>query len=210
VGRGALTRCAAGLLLASSTAGTAFAFAQAPPEWNAKCGDVDCRVERVSKKWRLLDVKRARSALKLGYVSGGCYRGDGRATVTETVSTIEIALDEGLVVAMDTADGKFACTSELRSRQVVARLDGPIHGRRVLGGSPLERYIGPSRSTSDPDGRIIALAPRVLGLAAQDARMLLTRQHIEATGALRGRVVAQSPAPGKRVGRDGVRIDVSR
>jgi PASTA domain len=210
VGRGAVNRWTIGLLLASSTAGAAVALAQEPPEWNAKCGELDCRVERVISPWELRDVKRNRRAVKIVYESGGCLRRDGRATVTETSSSIKIAVDQGQVVAMDTPDGEFACTDELRFLSLVVRLSAPVGGRRVVGGPRSEFVDGPHRFTTAPGGRLIPLAPRVLGLAAQDARALLERQGIEATGARRGRVVSQSPAPGSRVGRGGVHLGVSR
>jgi hypothetical protein len=207
--RGAVTRCAIGLLLVSSTAGTALALGQEPPEYNAKCGELDCRIERVPSRWELLDVKRDRRALKIVYESGGCFQDDGRATVTETRSRIEIAVDQGLVVAMDTPDGDFACTSDLRFFNLIVRLDGPVAGRRVVGG-PRTKLAGMWSRAAERNGRLIPLAPRVLGLAAQDARKLLMQQGFEVTGPGRGRVVGQEPAPGKRVGRDGVRLTVSR
>jgi hypothetical protein len=208
VGRGAAIRWAVGLLAASSIAGTALALARQPPEWNAKCGDHKCRVERVASPWALVDVKRDRRALKLVYESGGCLRRDGHATVTETASSIEIAVDQGQVVAMDTPGGQFACTRELRYLRLVVRLDAPVGGRRVIGG-PRSKSVGWSRVATSPDGRVIQLAPRVLGLAAPDARALLRAQDIEPEGARRGRVVRQDPAPGKRVGRAGVRIEAA-
>jgi hypothetical protein len=210
VGRGAAIRLAVGLLVASSIAGTALALARQPPAWNAKCGDVDCRVERVSKEWRLLDVKRDRDALKLGYLSGGCFRGDARATVTETASTIEIAVDEGEVVAIDAPEQQPVCPADIRFGRLVVRLDAPVRGRRVLGSSPLEQFLVPSRFVESARGDMITLAPRVAGLAAPDARALLKAQIIAATGARRGRVVRQVPAPGKRIGRAGVRIAAAR
>jgi hypothetical protein len=57
---------------------------------------------------------------------------------------------------------------------------------------------------------MVPLAPRVLGLAARDARALLKAQNIPSAGARRGRVVRQDPAPGNRVGRAGVRIEAAR
>jgi hypothetical protein len=200
---------AAAVSLAAIAAGTAVATAQDPPEYNAKCGEFDCRIERVPSAWELLDVKRDRRAVKIVYRSGGCFQDDGRATVTETRSRIEIAVDQGKVVAMDTPDGDFACTSDLRFFTLIVRLDGPVGGRRVVGGPRADLAGGWSRS-AEQDGRIVALAPRVLGLAAQDARKLLRNQGIEVTGARSGRVVRQQPAPGKQVGRAGVRLQVSR
>ena len=120
--------------------------AQEPPEYNAKCGEIDCRVERVPKDWGLLDVKRDRSALKLGCVLGG------------------------------SAEGQF----------------------------------GSSRLRFGENGEVIQLAPRVLSLAAQDARALLKARGIGVAGPRQGRVVAQTPAPGRRMGRRGIRLEVSR
>jgi hypothetical protein len=209
VARGTAIRWTAGLLAASSSVGTALALAAQPPEWNAKCGELDCRVERVAGPWELVDVKRDRRALKLVYDSGGCMRRDGRATVTETATSIEISVDQGQVVAMDTPGGEFACTGELLLLPLVVRLDAPVAGRRVIGG-PRSQTVQWSRRTITPDGRGLPLAPRVLGLDAQDARALLKAQHITAAGARRGRVVRQVPAPGRRIGRAGVRLEAAR
>ncbi len=75
------------LILAAS----ASASAQDPPEFNAICGDTACRIERVPAKWQLLSVGSDSRMLKLVYESGGCRRGDGRATVHETQSRIRIS-----------------------------------------------------------------------------------------------------------------------
>jgi hypothetical protein len=198
------------VVAASLAVGGAVAFAQEPPEWNAKCGEYDCRVERVTSSWQLMDVTRDRRTLRLVYQSGGCLRGDGRATVTETRDRIEIAVDQGQVVAMDTPDGEFVCTADLQFLRLDVRLDGPVRGRRVAGAPRIEGFDFPSRTATLPGGRIVALVPRVLGLAARDARALLSRQGFEPHGARRGRVVAQTPAPGKRARRGVVRLVLSR
>jgi hypothetical protein len=196
------------VVAASLGVGVAVAVAQ-EPEWNAKCGEIDCRVERVASPWKLMDVTRDRRTLRLVYQSGGCLRRDGNATVTQTRDRIEIAVDQGQVVAMDTPDGEFACTRELLFLKLNVRLDRPVHGRRLAGGPQIDGIGFPSRATTLPGGRVVPLVPRVLGLAAQEARTMLSGQEFDVRGARRGRVVAQTPAPGKRARRGVVRL-VSR
>jgi hypothetical protein len=174
------------LLTVVTLAAPAVALGQ-EPEFNAKCGDVACRIERVPAKWQVLSVGRDLDRLKLVYESGGCRQGDGRATVRETASRIRIAVDEGEVVAIDTPDRRVACTRELRYRTLYVQLRHPVAGRRILGGP---------RSTGFFGQRV----PRVIGLAFQDARAVLHAQGLKVRrfGERSGPVAFQSPRPGKR------------
>ena len=54
------------------------------------------------------------------------------------------------------------------------------------------------------------MGPQDLTVEEVIGRIARSQQGIEGTDARRGRVVTQSPAPGKRVGRDGVHLGVSR
>jgi hypothetical protein len=179
---------------------SAVASGQEPPEFNARCGDVACRVERVPAKWQLVSVGRDLDRLKLGYQSGGCRRGDGRATVTETKSRIRIAVDEGEVVAIDTPDRQVTCTRELRYRTLYVQLDRRVAGRRILGGSALAVRLVSER------------VPRMIGLAFEDARAVLRRQGFEVRrfGQHTGAVAFQSPRPGRRAPDGTVGLTVGR
>jgi hypothetical protein len=167
--------------------------------YNAKCGEFDCRVEQVRSKWQLLDVKRDRRTLKLVYLSGGCLRGDGRVIVSETRSRIRLAVKQGQVVAINSPSGEVVCTDERRYVVLLAALRRPVGGRDVSGGPRIEDEILLNRTRTGRRGRVIALAPRVLGLAANDARTVLTSQgfRVGASGDRSGKVVAQDPAPGR-------------
>jgi PASTA domain-containing protein len=176
------------LTLAVVMAAPASASAQAPPEFNAKCGDIACRVERVPAKWQVVSVDSDSRTLNLVYESGGCRLGDGKATVTETRSRIRISVDEGKVVAIDTPDRQVVCTLEIRFRTLTVQLRHPVAGRPIRGDSPI---VGPAADR----------VPRVIDLAFEDARAALRSQGFRARrfAQRHGRVTFQSPAPGRRV-----------
>jgi hypothetical protein len=194
----------------SATLGTAVALADDPPEWNAKCGKLDCRVERVPAAWQLLSVSRDLRTLKLAYKSGGCLRGKGRARVTETASRIEIAIDQEKIVAIDTHGPVAYCPAIPIHRRLYVRLRSPIAGRPLEGG-PRSMDALHDR-TVGVDGRRVPLVPRVLDLSARDAREALMHQdfRVRRTGRRSGRVIAQSPRPGRRAARKIVRIQIGR
>lgn len=168
-------------------AAPAVASAQEPPEFNAMCGDIACRVERVPAKWQVMSVSSDSRTLALVYESGGCRREDGHATVTETVSRIQIAVDEGEVVAIDTPDGEFACPAILRYIKLNVRLRHTVAGRPIQGDSLI---VGPTPER----------VPRVIDLAFEDAHAALRSQgfHVRRFAQRHGRVTFQSPAPGRR------------
>lgn len=197
----------AALILAAS----ASAWAQDPPQFNAMCGDTACRVERVPAKWQLLSVGRDSRTLKLVYESGGCRRGDGRATVVATRSRIRISVDEGEVVALDTPDRQVVCPAILLYRKLSVALRRPVAGRRIVGG-PRIRDSGLVGRQVEEDGRLIPLAPRVIDLAFEDARAVLHSQDFKVRrfGARRGRVTFQSPRPGRRASNDTVGLTLGR
>jgi hypothetical protein len=191
------------LALAAATG----ASAQEPPEFNAMCGDIACRVERVPAKWQLLSVSSDARTLNLVYESGGCRREDGHATVTETGSRIQIAVDQGEVVAMDTPDGKFACPSNLIYARLRVHLEHWVAGRRIAGGPRIDDGFFTTYEVP-PSAR----APRVIGLSARDATIAL---HFGGFGARRfgqhsGTVAFQSPAPGRPDPDTSVHITVGR
>jgi hypothetical protein len=176
-------------------AAPAVASAQGPPEFNAMCGGIACRVERVPAKWQLLSVSSDARTLHLVYEGGGCLREDGHATVTETTARIQIAVDEGEVVAMDTPDGQFGCPANLSFVRLKVQLEHQVAGRRIVGGPRID--AGGVFKTYDVPP--FARAPRVIGLSARDATIALrfggfgARRFGERTGA----VAFQSPAPGR-------------
>jgi PASTA domain len=182
------------LVAAVCVAAPAVAPAQAPPEYNAMCGDIACRVERVPADWQLVSVSRDARTLYLAYESGGCRREDGHATVTETGSRIQIAVDEGEVVAMDTPDGQFGCPRNLSFVRLKVHLEHQVAGRRIVGGPRIHSgWYGRT-----PPG-FPSAPPRVIGLSARDATTALRSQgfHVRRFGARTGAVAFQSPAPGR-------------
>jgi hypothetical protein len=189
------------VLVLSATIGTAVASADGPPDWNAKCGGLDCRVERVPAAWQLLHVGRDLRSLKLAYESGGCLRGNGRARVTERASRIDIAVDQEEIVAIDAPNTGLYCSDILRPRSLHVRLRSRIAGRPLEGGP---RSREPLRNRS--------LVPRVLDLSTRDAREVLVRQgfKVRRTGRRSGRVIAQSPRTGRRARRNIVGITIGR
>jgi hypothetical protein len=84
--------------------------------------------------------------------------------------------------------------AEFRPVAAARRPPGAPSGGRILQVSRLD----------DRMGRQDATVEEVIG------RIARCQQGIEGTDARRGRVVSQTPSPGKRLGRDGVRLDVSR
>ena len=191
----------AGLLAAGALLLAPAASAQ-DPDFNAKCGALDCRVERVPAQWQLLAVGANGDRLKLVYESGGCRRGDGRATVTESAARIRIAVDEGEVVAIDTPDRQVICTADVRYRVLDVRLKRAVAGRPIVGGP---RVTGGSFNR-----RVIPLVPRVIDLSARDATRVLRSQGFDVRrfGKRTGRVAFQSPRPGRRApgGRVGITV----
>jgi PASTA domain-containing protein len=169
-------------------ASPAGASAQEPPEFNAKCGDLDCRVERVPAKWQVLSVDGNSRTLNLVYESGGCRLGDGKPTITETRTRIRISVDEGKVVAIDTPDRQVVCTLEIRYRRLTVQLRRPVAGRPIRGDSPI---VGPAAER----------VPRVIDLAFEDARAALRSQgfRVRRFAQRHGSVTFQSPAPGRVV-----------
>ncbi len=185
-------------LVVPAAAGTAMASAHDPPPFNAMCGDIACRVERVPARWQIVEAPDL-DHLKLVYESGGCRRGNGRARLTETRSRIQIAVDQEEVVAVDTPDGRPVCTQEIRYRVLHLSLKRRVAGRRIGGGPRIER--GLPRPTR---------VPRVLDLFADDARAALSSQgfRVKRIGPRSGPVAFQSPLPGKRTQRRTVRLSV--
>jgi hypothetical protein len=175
------------VLAVLALAAPAGAAAQEPPEFNAKCGDLDCRVERVPAKWQVRSIESDSRTLNLVYESGGCRLGDGKPTITETRSRIRISVDEGKVVAIDTPDRQVVCTLEIRYRTLRAQLRRPVAGRPIVGDSSIAAGVAPR-------------VPRVIDLAYEDARAALRSQgfHVRRFAQRHGPVTFQSPGPGRR------------
>jgi hypothetical protein len=186
-----------GVLILAVPAG---ASAQEPPPFNAQCGNLACRIERVAAKWQVLNVGRDSRTLTLVYESGGCRVGDGHAEVRETKSRIRIAVDEGEVVAIDTPDRQVVCTLEIRYRTLRVRLRRPVAGRRIVGDSPVAGGLS--------DGRV----PRLIDLAFVDAREVLHAKGFEVRrfGQRHARVTFQSPRPGSPAPEREVGLTVGR
>ena len=162
------------------------ATVQEPPDFNSRCGALECRVERVGAKWQVLGIGRDRRTLRLIYEFGGCKRGDARISVSGTRSQVRIALDVGEVVAIDAPDPRPVCTLVLYTATTRVRLDGAVAGRPIVGDT---RTVGAWNAPR---------VPRVVDLAFSDARAALRAQdfHVRRVGPRRGRVVSQTPGPG--------------
>jgi hypothetical protein len=132
--------------------------------------------------------------LVLVYESGGCRRRDGHATVTGTASRIQIAVDEGEVVAMDTPNGQFGCPRHLSFVRLRVHLEHSVAGRRIVGGPRIDDGLFKTYDVP-PSAR----APRVIGLSARDATIALRFGGFGARrfGEHSGPVAFQSPAPGR-------------
>jgi hypothetical protein len=188
-------------------AASAAASAHDPPEFNAMCGDVACRLERVPAEWQVLSVSSDARTLELIYESGGCRREDGRAAVTETAARIRIAVDVGEVVAMDTPDGRFACAQNLVYDRLNVHLRHRLAGRRITGGPRIDDDFFKTYDTPT-----FARAPRVIGLSARDATTALHFGgfRVHRFGERHGAVAFQSPAPGRPDPETTVHITVGR
>ena len=180
-------------------AAAASAAAQEPPEFNAKCGEFDCRVERVPARWQVLSVGEDSSTLKLVYRTGGCRLSDGHATVTAGSSRIRIRVDVGEVTAIDTPDRQVVCTQEIRYETLRVQLRRPVAGRPILGDSVIR-------------GGLARRVPRVIDLAFADARSALRGQgfRVRRYGQTSAPVTFQSPRPGRRAAKDTVGLTVGR
>jgi hypothetical protein len=193
--------------LAAALVASAFAAGGAPageqPAFNADCGGTPCRVESLPSRWEVLDVGPDLRTLTVMYESGNCWHGNALATARETSGRISVAVMQDRVVAMDTPDGSFACTADLRYRTTVLALRRRVDGRAIAG-SP---RIG--RGTLGRAPR----SPRVLDMRAADAARALRVQGLipQRVGRTRGPVTFQSPLPRKRLGaRRVVRLTVGR
>jgi len=160
---------------------------QEPPDFNARCGEQACRIERVPAKWQVLSVGRDRRTLRLAYEYGGCQRGDARVSLSGTGTRVRIALDVGEVVAIDAPDPRPVCTLVLYTSTAKVRLRHPVAGRPIVGDSAVL-------------GWRVRRVPRVIDLAFADARAALLLQdfHVRRAGPRRGRVVSQAPGAGVR------------
>ena len=200
----ALKRSGFAFLALSFAAGTGASLAAGPGEFNARCGDVACRVERVPAAWQLVAVDGELQLLKVVYRSGGCRRGNPRATVRGNAARIRITIDQEEVVALDTSEGTPVCTKELRYRNLNVLLKRPVGGRRIVGGPRLsdEELLFP----------VNGVVPRVIDLAAADARAVLDFLDfpVRVVGGRAGPVAFQSPLPGRRIRGRAVRLTVGR
>lgn len=182
-GRAALASLAAALALAALPAG-----AGAEQSWG-----------HAALSWSLVEAGPRERSLIVAFVFGGCERRPAGAAV-ETSTTVSVS-----VTAEEPQSPAIACPdfAEIATRSVP--LEVPLHGRRVLGGEPGDRFGIPMR----------AHVPRVIGLAPGDAAGVLEPPSVEgvslreAVRRVRGpvrlaRVVAQYPAPGAAVPADRV------
>jgi hypothetical protein len=126
--------------------------------------------------WAVLRVSPSGRVLVVQAVGGGCGH-DPRAIVTERSDAVEIHVQQ-----LAPADPDAICPMIARIDTMRVQLSRPIAGR------PLVRQS--LRSTTPA-----ATMPRVLGLAAADARFALRAQGLRVRADRHGTVRAQRPRP---------------
>lgn len=153
-----------------------------------------------------MEVSANGRTLTLAHDGGGC-RGEGRAGVRETEGSVVLT-----VLQQDLSEGADACTADLTISELPVRLRRPIGGRRIAGkGYGSLRHDVPLMRPAEK-GVIRQVAPRLVGLSAEDARRALRGQALTAQfiGGDEGRVVAQAPAPRRRLQTSTMRLRVTR
>jgi hypothetical protein len=150
-------------------------------------------------RWVLLEAGRGRQSLVIRYERPPCALRE-RVIVRESRGTISIRV-VGEVIADPEGEG-IACTADLAIPTRTVRLKRPIEGRRIKGAGAWAGRLGMgylTNSVPDPPHPDVALpgAPRLLGLAPGDAKLVLESQGFASMVTGRGRqVVAQDPRRG--------------
>jgi hypothetical protein len=159
--------------------------------------------------WRLISVSPTARSVPLQLYAGGCLHATAVPTVTETATAIDIHLRQREDVIDQPREG---CTAELRPASLVVVLPSPLAGRALVGSPPWPGSDIPLPADVLPmkpgDDVIRMRAPRVAGLAPQDAVLRLHRggwpvRILHRRGPRLGldRVVRQKPAAGAVVPR---------
>lgn len=141
--------------------------------------------------WALAGVSRdGRALLVQPGLWGGCDQGPPRVRATETASEIAI---EVVVREPEGVEAMICPAIAGLSPRVRVALRAPVDGRRVTG--PLRDGAPGAALPQTPERR--PAVPRVVGLAARDARAALCGMLVRARGATGDRVVTgQSVRPG--------------
>ncbi|HEU4656768.1 MAG TPA: hypothetical protein VFR97_04560 [Capillimicrobium sp.] len=142
-------------------------------------------------EWTLAGAgKGARSIVVQPGIWGGCDQGPPKVRVTE--SETEIAV-EAVVLEPEGVESMICPAIAGLSEPERVRLEAPVGGRRVVGP---QRIVRPGAAIPQVPGAVPAV-PRVVGLAASDARGVLCGWRVRARGARGDAVVtAQRPAAG--------------
>ena len=133
----------------------------------------------VEAPWVVNQVSADGRTLVLWTQRGGCDP-EPSATVSETPESVEIHVSHGAPVS----DGP--CPAIMRFDRLRVRLKEPISGRSLIGQSLVQAP------------RAVRV-PRVVRLAAEDARFALRAQGLRPTGLRSGAITWQSPWPGSVV-----------
>ncbi len=136
---------------------------------------------RKTQQWAFVSMGPGARSVRIAYTYGGCDR-DPRERVVATARAVRI-----VVTVAVPSNPRKACIAIARSARPEVRLEAPLAGRRLLGWAGAEQ---PDPGACRPRRRL----PRVVGLAAADARRALAETGLRPTGAASGAVTAQRPA----------------
>lgn len=147
-------------------------------------------------EWVVLHVGANQRAIRLVYLAGGCLLPDGRASVVETRTAIDIRVEQ-------TSLGLVDCTYDLLLPRLTVHLKRPIGGRRIRGQTFSNEFVGWFWRTRERAGTGFPLVPGVVGLSAREAARVLRRQRFKVRTVHRPRrsgrprVVSQTPRVGQ-------------
>lgn len=140
-------------------------------------------------EWALAGVgPGARSIVVQPGFWGGCDKGPPKVRVTEGASEISV---EVVVQEPDGIEAMICPMIARSSPPTRVALDAPVDGRRVVGPQRLTRPGAAMESRPGVERRV----PRVVGLAARDARQALCGWLVRGTGATGDAVVARQSMP---------------
>jgi hypothetical protein len=191
------------VVLGAIACGTGAAPAADPPEWNAKCGDLDCRVEWKQAPWQVLALYDEQ-LLQVEYQSDACSTGAPSYRIERTPTRVHLTVLEQQIVAID-SPRPLNCASEQGYGNFHIGLKHPVAGRHIVGGPR------PADHSRDPYAEP-GLVPDEEGLAKQDAVGALRYQgfRVRTLGRRHGAVAFQSPLPGRRARNGIVRLTIGR
>jgi hypothetical protein len=150
--------------------------------------------------WQLVDVSEDGRKVRIVFFYGGCQRLDPQPiALTESTEAIHIAVTGTRLEADPGQQIPCAAIAHMPLRWI--KLDRPVAGRRVTGGSATlssDRHKTVWRLRYEGPGTLVPLIPRTVGLRASDARTLLLRQGFRVRGTRHGTVTSQRPRAGSK------------